>query len=112
MVKQAIVKDNVVVNIAVADEGWQPEEGFEAILIEDNLIGIGWAYSGGQFTEPAPVSDMSDEAFNAIQKQFRNEAYRDEADPLFFKWQRDEATHQDWLDKIEEIKNLFPYRGI
>ena len=39
----------------------------------------------------------------------RAEAYRAEADPIFFKWQRSEATEQEWLDKIEEIKLRYPY---
>lgn len=34
----------------------------------------------------------------------RAEAYRNESDPLFFKSQRGEATHQEWLDKVAEIK--------
>lgn len=38
----------------------------------------------------------------------RQAAYQAEADPLFFKWQRGEATEQDWLDKIAEIKTRFP----
>jgi hypothetical protein len=32
-----------------------------------------------------------------------------EADPLFFKWQRGEATEQEWLNKIEEIRARHPY---
>lgn len=35
-------------------------------------------------------------------------AYRDEADPLFFKWQRGEATEQEWRNKVAEIKARFP----
>lgn len=35
-------------------------------------------------------------------------AYRDEADPLFFKWQRGEATEQEWRDKVTEIRARFP----
>lgn len=35
-------------------------------------------------------------------------AYRNESDPLFFKWQRGEATQQDWLDKVAEIKARYP----
>lgn len=35
-------------------------------------------------------------------------AYRTESDPLFFKSQRGEATHQEWLDKVAEIKARFP----
>jgi hypothetical protein len=38
----------------------------------------------------------------------RRAAYVAEADPLFFKAQRDEATYQEWLDKIAEIKARFP----
>jgi hypothetical protein len=38
----------------------------------------------------------------------RAAAYRDEADPLFFKYQRDEATKEEWLAKIDEIKARFP----
>lgn len=38
----------------------------------------------------------------------RAEAYRTESDPLFFKAQRGEATMQDWLDKVAEIKMRYP----
>ena len=38
----------------------------------------------------------------------RRNAYRNEADPLYLKWQRGESTEQDWLDKIQEIKERFP----
>jgi hypothetical protein len=39
----------------------------------------------------------------------RKEAYIAEADPLFFKAQRGEATLQEWQDKVEEIKARYPY---
>lgn len=42
-----------------------------------------------------------------IQAQ-RAEAYRTESDPLFFKAQRGEATQQEWLDKVSEIKLRYP----
>jgi hypothetical protein len=38
----------------------------------------------------------------------RKAAYEQEADPLFFKAQRGEATLQEWQDKIAEIKARFP----
>ncbi len=38
----------------------------------------------------------------------RRFAYQTEADPLFFKAQRQEIPLQDWLDKIEEIKIRIP----
>jgi hypothetical protein len=40
--------------------------------------------------------------------QSRKSAYTQEADPIFFKWQRGEATEQEWLDKIEEIRARYP----
>lgn len=44
-----------------------------------------------------------------IAKENRAAAYKLEADPLFFKAQRGEATQQEWLDKVEEIKQRYPY---
>jgi len=38
----------------------------------------------------------------------RKAAYAAEADPLFFKAQRGEATTQEWQDKVSEIKIRFP----
>jgi hypothetical protein len=41
-------------------------------------------------------------------EQLRAQAYREEADPLFFKAQRGEATTEEWLAKVEEIRARFP----
>jgi hypothetical protein len=38
----------------------------------------------------------------------RKSAYITEADPLFFKAQRGEATMEEWQAKVAEIKNRFP----
>jgi hypothetical protein len=40
----------------------------------------------------------------------RHNAYVLEADPLFFKAQRGEATQQEWLDKVAEIKTRYAYK--
>ena len=42
-------------------------------------------------------------------EQSRANAYRSEADPLFFKAQRGEATTDEWTAKVAEIKARFPY---
>ena len=39
----------------------------------------------------------------------RRAAYAAEADPLFFKAQRGEATQAEWLAKIAEIKSRYPW---
>lgn len=49
---------------------------------------------------------------NAIAKQSREQAYRVESDPIYFLWQRGEATEQEWLNKITEIKERYPYDGL
>ena len=55
-----------------------------------------------------------EEKDGAIQQQAeqsrrdRAEAYREESDPLFFKAQRGEATMEEWLAKVQEIKSRFP----
>ena len=48
---------------------------------------------------------------NAKARIDRESAYKAEADPLLFKCQRGEIEKQVWLDKIEEIKNRYPYIG-
>ena len=43
------------------------------------------------------------------QQQYRASAYVAEADPLFFKSQRGEATTAEWEAKVAEIKARYPY---
>ena len=38
----------------------------------------------------------------------RRAAYIAESDPLFFKYQRGEATEQEWLDAVQAIKARYP----
>lgn len=42
------------------------------------------------------------------QSELRRVDFAREADPIFFKWQRGEATEQDWLDKVAEIRERYP----
>lgn len=58
--------------------------------------------SGQWVAQAAPA--MPKEQVDALRRQ----AYRKEADPLFFKARRGEATEQEWLDKIAEIKTRYP----
>lgn len=48
-------------------------------------------------------------AYNKEQSNKRLLAYTAEADGIYFKWQRNEATQQEWLDKVAEIKARYPY---
>ena len=84
----------------------------EWTLDGDNYDGLTWLSD-----TPKPSQEELDAAWPqvqyeqqraAIEVQRRN-AYTQEADPLFFSYQRGEATEQDWLDKVAEIKTKYPY---
>jgi hypothetical protein len=45
----------------------------------------------------------------AMIRDQRATAYREEADPIFFKAQRNEAEMSEWEAKVQEIKDRFPY---
>ena len=47
-------------------------------------------------------------ATEAIRNQ-RLSAYREESDPIFFDYQRGEATEEEWLEAIQNIKDRYPY---
>jgi hypothetical protein len=42
----------------------------------------------------------------------RAEAYRETSDPLFFEWQRGDATEADWLAAVEAVKTAHPYPSV
>jgi len=70
---------------------------------------------GGTWTQKFSVVDASDveieerkQGINLDAQNNRANAYREESDPIFFKSQRGEATEQEWLDKVNEIKQRFP----
>jgi hypothetical protein len=54
--------------------------------------------------DQSKVAEIKNQAAEVARKA----AYVAEADPLFFKAQRGEATLQEWQDKIAEIKSRFP----
>jgi hypothetical protein len=58
----------------------------------------------GVWTQVWNVTDKPQSEIDEITTSLRADAYRNESDPLFFKWQRNEATEQEWLDKVAEIK--------
>lgn len=58
--------------------------------------------SAGNVSEPADPPPAPD--IDAL----RQAAYIAQADPLFFKWHRGQATEQEWLDKVAEIQQRYP----
>jgi hypothetical protein len=54
------------------------------------------------------AADAAEQALKSAQAN-RARAYIAEADPLFFKTQRGEATTEEWQAKVEEIRQRYPY---
>lgn len=92
-------------------------------ILQEKYPSLQWTISGEDYEGITVLSggklpskkelDLHSENVKAIKKsrltdQQRQSAYQTESDPLFFKYQRGEATEQDWLDKVAEIKARFP----
>jgi hypothetical protein len=99
----------LVVNVILLDDptDYTPPSGQRLIKIPaGTAAGIGWTYVNGQFIappDPEPVPPTPDE-----QRAARLAAYTREADPLYFKTQRGEATIEEWEAKVAEIRARYP----
>jgi len=70
-----------------------------------------WVGVGDSIDTPMPDGFVSAEAQAEKLRERRRRRYEAEADPLFFKWQRGEGTEEEWLAKVNEIKNDFSRDG-
>lgn len=98
-----------VVNISIcgkADEE-HSHPGNELCVDDDTEVGVGWQILGGEIIVPelAPLPELTEDVVRIL----RREAFATYSDPIYFKWQRGEASEQDWLDSIEQIRADFPY---
>lgn len=61
------------------------------------------------FSDPTPVEPM-EAPVGPTTDELRYAAYiaPDGSDAVYMKWQRDEATEQDWLDAVAAIKARYP----
>jgi len=87
-------------------EAYAPPDGQHLVLIDGITASIGWLYQDGAFIapeDPALPSPTTED-----QQAARRAAYIAESDPLFFKAQRGEATHEEWQAKIQEIRDRYP----
>ena len=83
----------------------------EWTLDGDTYDGLTWLSDS-----PKPSQAELDAAWPAVQQALqqsqtdaqRHAAYVAESDPLFFQWQRGEATEQQWRDKVAEIQTRYP----
>lgn len=96
--------------------GWLPWVLVQTPVGENQVIsGSTIAIEPTEILETQTVRNLTQQEIDDLKKQkeesqmqARHQAYVEESDPIFFKWQRGEATQQEWLDKVAEIKARFP----
>jgi hypothetical protein len=75
-----VIEGGVVVNAVLAEADFAAEQGW--VLLPEG-VGPLWLYDGFTFSAPLPYVPSKE-----VQEAKRAEAYRAEADPLFFQAQR------------------------
>lgn len=99
--------------ITIPDALQSLRPGAEWVCRGDSYAGIEWLDKvQAQPTEAeinTEIQKLQAALPNKIAAENRAAAYKAEADPLFFKAQRGEATQQEWLDKVAEIQSRYPY---
>ena len=83
-----------------------------------------WTLNGDNYSGLTWLSDTPKPTLEELQAQWeevefeieverieslRKAAYREETDPIFFSYQRGEATEQEWLDAVQAVKEQYPY---
>lgn len=107
-----ILEDTVPVNAVVVAEGKTGDDWLKANpnaveitgLDPQPGLGTGWTYVNKKWVAPVPPIPTHEQVEMA-----RLAAYQRDADPLFFQWQRGDATQQEWLDAVQAVKDAHPY---
>jgi hypothetical protein len=83
-----------------------------------------WALNGGAYEglewlddTPKPTQEELDAAWPEVQREQqmkqvesqRKAAYTTESDPVFFRWQRGDATEAEWREAVAKVKADNPY---
>lgn len=95
-----------------------------ATILSRQYSGTEWALRGEDYSGLTWLSDTPKPTLEELQSQWeavefeieverieslRKAAYREETDPIFFSYQRGEATEQEWLDAVQAVKEQYPY---
>ena len=86
--------------------------GTEWILNGDNYDGLLWLSDTPKPTQAeldALWPQVQYENQVAVVEQARLVAYEQQSDPVFFKWQRGDATEVEWREAVAKVKAENPY---
>jgi hypothetical protein len=93
-------------------------------ILSDKYPGAQWTLNGDDYEglewlddSPKPTKkaleglwpEVSHARAVAAVESARAAAYRETADPLFFQYQRGEATEAEWLAAVQAVKTAHPY---
>jgi hypothetical protein len=84
-------------------------------LVDEDYAQLEWR--SDNITKPtlaeveAKIAELEQAEPDKRAKENRAKAYAAEADQLFFKAQRGEATMDEWNAKVAEIRARYPYGG-
>jgi len=87
-------------------------KGSEWILDGDEYSGLTWLSDTVKPTEAelgALWPSVQYQAEYAQVEQARAVAYRETSDPIFFEYQRGDATEAEWLAAVQAVKDANPY---
>jgi hypothetical protein len=87
-------------------------EGSEWALNGVDYSGLSWLSDSPKPTEAElealwPTVEY-DNAYKAVETA-RAQAYRETSDPIFFQYQRGDATEAEWLAAVQAVKDQHPY---
>jgi len=82
----------------------------DGVFLSTNVIGVGTIEEVADDYVNPNIVNKEKEQQNITAKEARAKAYQKESDSLFFKAQRGEATMEEWLNKVEQIKLRYPYK--
>ena len=94
------------------------------LILNTNYPGTQWTLNGDNYDglawlddTPKPTQAELDAAWPQVNyenqcaqvEQDRLSAYEQQSDPIFFKWQRGDATEIEWSEAVAKVKAENPY---
>ena len=87
-------------------------QGAEWTLDGDDYAGLTWLSDSPKPSEKELEAlwpqVQYDSAYKAVETA-RAQAYRETSDPIFFEYQRGDATEAEWLGAVQAVKDAHPY---
>jgi hypothetical protein len=86
--------------------------GSEWVMNGDDYAGLEWLDDSPKPTEAeleALWPEVEYEVAMEQVEQARQIAYRETSDPIFFEYQRGDATEGEWLAAVQAVKDAHPY---